>query len=120
MAKRLCKSFLIDKSNIFVTNLEKRNDMSEKYRARVAKFLKDMTETPVITNDYWQPSLEKLNNLMNCKGKRDHMVFKAPRCDADIKDQMKEYYSVIDPTPAKPERDAWNMRPRDKDREIGP
>lgn len=49
------------------------------------------------------------------------MVFSAPRCDGDIKDQIRRNVCVIDPTPpAKIEREAWNMRPRAKDKEIGP
>ena len=49
------------------------------------------------------------------------MVFSAPRTDDDIKDQIRRNVCVIDPTPpAKIEREAWNMRPREKKKEIGP
>jgi len=45
-----------------------------------------MTEAPVKHNDHWAPSKTKLNDLMQQKGTRDHMVFTAPRTDDDIKD----------------------------------
>ena len=64
--------------------LVKRNEMSEKYKHRVANFLKDMAEEPVQLIDYYEPSKTKLRDLVNFKGK-DHMVFKAPRTDNDIK-----------------------------------
>lgn len=48
------------------------------------------------------------------------MVFNAPRCDADIKKQMKEEYKGLDPNPTVPMNKAWDMRPRDKKNEVGP
>ena len=42
----------------------------------------------------------------------DRMIFSAPRCDKDIKNQMNETASVIDPTPMVPLNKAWSMRPR--------
>ena len=49
------------------------------------------------------------------------MVFSAPRTDDDIKNQIRRNVCVIDPTPpSKIEREAWNMRPREKKKEIGP
>ncbi len=48
------------------------------------------------------------------------MVFSAPKTDYDIRKQMRDEYSVIDPNPFVIERLAWNMIPRDKKKEIGP
>ena len=48
------------------------------------------------------------------------MQFKAPKCDQDIIQQMRDDYHVIDPNPTAGERKGWNLRPRDRDREIGP
>ena len=57
---------------------------------------------------------------MSFKGK-DHMVFKAPRTDNDIKRGMYNDHAFLDPTPpSQIEHKAWNMRPRTKEREIGP
>ena len=36
--------------------LVKRNEMSEKYKHRVANFVKDMAEEPVQLIDYYEPS----------------------------------------------------------------
>lgn len=49
------------------------------------------------------------------------MIFNAPRCDNDIRDEIKSNLSFLDPTPPSVEANlAWNMRPRNKSREIGP
>ena len=49
------------------------------------------------------------------------MVFSAPRTDHDIKKIIRRSACVIDPTPpAKIEREAWSMRPREKKKEVGP
>ena len=66
--------------------IERRADLSEKYKQRVSNFIKDMTEAPVYQSDHWAPSKTKLNDLVQQKGTRDHMVFSAPRTDDDIKD----------------------------------
>jgi hypothetical protein len=49
------------------------------------------------------------------------MIFRAPRTDEDIRKDMqgKTKYLDTDP-PAMEEVKAWNMRPRDKNQEIGP
>ena len=44
----------------------------------------ETAEEPVQLTDYYEPSKTKLRGLVNFKGK-DHMVFKAPRTDNDIK-----------------------------------
>ena len=82
--------------------LEITNELSEKYRNRIANFLKEMTEQPIMENDRYQPSENKLNNLLNFKGP-DRMIFSAPRCDRDIKRQMNTEFSYIDPSPTVPE-----------------
>lgn len=92
----------------------KRNEMSDKYKNRVANFLKEMAEGPVQLIDYYEPSKTKLRDLISFKGK-DHMVFKAPRTDKDIKQEMSDMCAMLDTTPPnKAEIHAWNMRPRDK------
>ena len=49
------------------------------------------------------------------------MIFNAPRCDNDIRKSIKSDLSFLDPTPPLLEaRLSWNMRPRNKSREIGP
>ena len=63
--------------------------MSSKYKARIASFLHTMTESPVNLNDYYEPSRKKLDDLVKLQDRRDHMVFRAPRCDKDIKEEMK-------------------------------
>ena len=48
------------------------------------------------------------------------MNFGAPRVDDDRLKAAVKSHSFIDSCPAVPERLAWNMRPRQKNREIGP
>lgn len=63
--------------------------MSDKYKQRIATFLHTMTEQPVNMTDFYSPDKKKLNDLIKFKGK-DHMVFMAPRCDADVQKKMSE------------------------------
>lgn len=54
--------------------IQERNEMSDKYKQRVAKFIKEMSEKPVINSDYWEPSQIKFNDLIKNKGgMKDHM-----------------------------------------------
>lgn len=48
------------------------------------------------------------------------MNFGAPRVDDDRLEDAEKRQDVIDSCPNKPERIAWEMRPRRKNREIGP
>ena len=73
--------------------------MSDKYKQRIATFLHNMTEAPVNLNDFYQPDKKKLDDLIKFKGK-DHMVFMAPRSDADIQRQMSEEHKMLDVSPA--------------------
>jgi hypothetical protein len=58
---------------------------------------------------------------MLLQDRKDHMIFNAPRCDNDIRKSIKSDLSFLDPTPPLLEaRLAWNMRPRNKSKEIGP
>jgi len=63
--------------------------------------------------------MKKLEHLTRFKGK-DHMIFKAPRCDADIQKVMAEEHKMLDISPAEPPNLAWKMRPREKGKELGP
>lgn len=74
-------------------------------------FLHSMTESPVNVIDFYQPDKKKLDDMMKFKGK-DHMVFMAPRCDADIQKKMNEENRILDVSPAQPPNIAWKMRPR--------
>ena len=48
------------------------------------------------------------------------MSFNAPKCDKDIKKSYRDQAIMVDTTPVLPERINWNMRPRNKSKEIGP
>ena len=71
-------------------------------------------------NDYYSPNLKKLNDIVKADGKKDHMIFNAPRSDAEIKQKMRDEYKILDPAPKETQNQAWNMRPRRKKFEIGP
>lgn len=49
------------------------------------------------------------------------MIFKAPRNDDDIRNDMRGEAELLDTDPPALEKvKAWNMRPREKHQEIGP
>ena len=50
-------------------------------------------------NDYYSPNQNKLENIVKLKGRKDHMVYGAPRSDADIKRQMKDEIRMLDNSP---------------------
>ena len=78
-----------------------------------------MSVAPIKENDYYSPSATKLTQIMNFKGPQ-YIKFRAPRCDVELAEQVRKETSVIDTTVGLNYVKAWNMRPRDKKKEIGP
>ena len=78
-----------------------------------------MTVKPVHETDYYGKGFDQMSCNAKMKGPQ-RMNFGAPRKDDDRLMAAKAKSSFIDSCPASPEWLAWNMRPRQKDREIGP
>lgn len=98
--------------------------MSRKYKKRITSFLGDITKDPIQVSDYYQPEGdENGNNSRNhiSQSLKRSMIFSAPRTDNDIRhdNTKRTEYLDTDP-PLLSEVQAWNMRPRDKNSEIGP
>jgi hypothetical protein len=78
-----------------------------------------MTIKPVEETDYYGKGFEQMSNTAKMLGP-PRMNFGAPRVDNDRLVAATQKHSFIDSCPVTPEWIAWNMRPRDKKKEIGP
>jgi hypothetical protein len=85
----------------------------------VTDFVKKMTNEPVFENDYYKIDLEKMKSYKNMKGDK-FMNFGGLKTDSDRMKKQMRVNSFIDSTPLLEEWDAWNLRPREKDKEVGP
>lgn len=85
-----------------------------KYKERIAKFLENMVEEPVQPIDFYSPKKD-----LDFKGPA-FFRFNGIKTDNDIKRQIREVAMRLDTSPCLPQTVAWNMRPRDKARDIGP
>lgn len=91
----------------------KNENLSKMYKNRVTDFLEKMTELPIKETDFYKPkSVKYLGPAF--------MRFTAPKGDDDIMKSYKDQSVILDPTPSLPERVTWNMRPRNKNLELGP
>ena len=78
-----------------------------------------MTTSPIRESDYYGKGFRQAQHNQAMKGPRI-MSFGATRTDFERLNEAKKKNSISDPDPAKPEWQAWNMRPRNKSKEIGP
>lgn len=84
-----------------------------------------MVESPVRPHDPYmeKPKPTKVEehdktHIHNCD--KPNFVIKSLKTDKDIKEAMHNDYSALDPSPHLPMYKAWNMRPRDRSKEVGP
>ena len=78
-----------------------------------------MTVKPVTETDFYGKGFDQMSHLSKMKG-APYMKFGAPRVDTDRISEAEQKNSYIDSCPTIPEWEAWDMRPRKKNREIGP
>lgn len=78
-----------------------------------------MTEKPVEETDYYGKGFSQMSHTAKMLGP-PRMNFGANRTDADRLEQAIKRHSYVDTQPAETEWIAWNMRPREKQKEIGP
>lgn len=94
--------------------------MSRKYRKRITEFLKDMADGPVSVVDFYkmnelQRKKMTKSNMDNDAANSTNMIFRAPRTDEDIRNDMRVANKYLDTDPPTVEQvKAWNMRPREK------
>ena len=81
--------------------------------------LLQMTVKPVTETDYYGKGFQQMKHAAQMVGP-PRMNFGAPRVDSDRIKKATKKHSFIDSCPTMPEWIAWNMRPRQKSREIGP
>ena len=78
-----------------------------------------MTVKPVNETDYYGKGFKQMSHAAKMVGP-PRMNFGAPRVDNDRIKAAARSHSYIDSCPTIPEHLAWTMRPREKNREIGP
>jgi len=93
--------------------------MAENYKKRVALFLRQVTEAPVDLRekdqtDYYQ-KIEEAKNVC-----QEHFYYKNSTDVMRITSQIEKNAILDTQPPQKIEREAWIMRPRMKDKELGP
>ena len=94
-------------------------ECANKYKWRIANFLENMVEEPVLPNDEYMNNLKRAGVNKSFKG-APSMQFGGTKTDDDVLHRMAQEAAMVDTTPCMPERLAWNMRPRDKRKDIGP
>lgn len=96
------------------------SSMVQNYKVRVADFLKQVSATPLVLDDHYGQGFTKNEVKKRRKGPAS-MNFGAPKGDADRLIKCNRLTNdFIDNTVSTIERVAWNMRPRDKKKEIQP
>ena len=78
-----------------------------------------MTVKPVEETDSYGKGFEQQSHAARMLGP-PRMNFGATRGDGDRIEAAVDRNSFIDSQPTEPERITWQMRPRDKAKEIGP
>ena len=78
-----------------------------------------MTNDPIFENDYYKIDLDKMKSYQNMKGDK-FMNFGGLKTDSDRMQKQMRVNSFIDSTPNLEEWDAWNLRPRNREKEVGP
>eukprot|EP00347_Sterkiella_histriomuscorum_P021157 403335031 len=97
-----------------------RDQMAEKYKERITNFLQDMTLDPIQQDDHYKIDPKSVIDLTKIKG-REYFKYSNNATDQErINDSMRKNEFLDNKPPEKIEKYAWNMRPRSKEREIGP
>ena len=78
-----------------------------------------MTVKPVAETDYYGKGFEQISHTQKFLG-APAMNFGAFRGDEDRRETEVQKNSFIDSVPTEPEWRVWQMRPREKKKEIGP
>ena len=78
-----------------------------------------MTVSPVNETDYYGKGFSQMSHTAKMVGP-PRMAFGATRSDQERIQTAVKSNSFIDSCPSEPEWIAWNMRPRQKTKEIGP
>jgi len=71
--------------------MSKRDGRAQRYKARVAKFMNEMTTLPLVHQDDLPVKPKKAPTLL-----QPAMRFAAPRCDADIREQLRAGSATCD------------------------
>lgn len=104
---------------------ETNQKLSSGYKYRLASFLEKMVEEPIKPrDDYQEKFLSARQNeslvLSDHECHKPKFRFKSVKTDEDIKNQFREVTSMIDTTPNVPVYKAWDMRARNKSKDVGP
>eukprot|EP00347_Sterkiella_histriomuscorum_P007413 403349018 len=98
---------------IFIKN-KKRDEMSKKYRDRVAEFIKEMAQKPVVVKDYYerQPTADKLQKSV--------FRFTYNSSQKERIAETSKNQSFFESEPLDLYKKGFLLRPREPEKEIGP